>query len=140
MHTPVEFYVTLPADLFRSGTKSKAKFDYIRTMPPRTDDQTWDIRIYDKNGVQFVDARSGGLSLFNYRNPRFGNFWWKLPKGTKVPSGLHISLDDGGRDGKHHFTVRPLMDMALTTFIEKLKALESQAIPSFLSASNEKAS
>ena len=39
MHTPIEFYIKIPKDLFRAGTPTKPKFDYIRTMPPRTDDQ-----------------------------------------------------------------------------------------------------
>ncbi|TCI02945.1 hypothetical protein EZV61_11690 [Corallincola luteus] len=136
MHTPIQFYVTLPFDLFRLGRKSKAKFDYIRTTPPRDFEQTWDVKVYQKNGVDVVDAKSGGLSLFNYRNPRFGSLWWKLPKHSKMPSGLHVSLDDGGRDGKHHFTIRPLTDMPLSLYLSKLQQLETLARPCFLGATD----
>src|SRR5258705_1220252 len=31
VHTPLEFYLTLPVDLFRLGRKNRAKLDYIRT-------------------------------------------------------------------------------------------------------------
>ena len=52
---------------FRLGRKTKAKFDYIRTTPPREEEQTRDVRVYKKNDIDFVDSKSGGLSLFNYR-------------------------------------------------------------------------
>jgi hypothetical protein len=136
MHTPLEFYVVLPCDLFRLGRKTIAKMDYIRTTPPRTEEESWDIRIKE-NGL--VDAKSGGLSLFNFRNPRFGVLWWKIPKGTKLPPGLHVSLDEGGSPGKRHFTVRPLYDMSLETYLEKLRELEPFAVPCFLGATDEKA-
>ncbi|SFD15803.1 hypothetical protein SAMN05660479_03318 [Microbulbifer thermotolerans] len=44
MHTPIEFYVKLPVDLFRGGTPTKHKFDYLRTMPPRNETQTYDVK------------------------------------------------------------------------------------------------
>ncbi len=58
MHTPVEFYVKLPADIFRGGTPMKHKFDYLRTMPPRKEDQTFDVKIKPENGN--IDHISGG--------------------------------------------------------------------------------
>tara|TARA_Y100001956_G_C4028809_1_gene145296 strand:- start:94 stop:519 length:426 start_codon:yes stop_codon:yes gene_type:complete len=134
MHTPVQFYMAIPEDLFRLGRKTTPKLDYIRPTPPRDEKQdAWDVRVYEKNGVSYIDSQSGGLSLFNYRNPQFGNLWWKIPKSTKLPSGLHISLDKGGKEGKFHFTIRPLHDMPYYSYLEKLKQLESSAIPSFLS-------
>lgn len=39
MHTPIQFYLKVPVDLFRSGTPTRHKFDYFRTMPPRNEDQ-----------------------------------------------------------------------------------------------------
>lgn len=71
-------------------------------------DDTWDVKVYDKDGISFVDSKSGSLSLFNYCNPKFGNLWWRTPASTKLPSGLHISLNKGGKEGKFHFTIRPL--------------------------------
>ncbi len=136
MHTPLEFYVKLPEDLFRLGRKTKAKMDYIRTTPPRPEDIKWDVRIFDRNGIKYVDSKSGGLSLFNYRNPGLGTLWWKLPKGTKLPTGLHVSIDKGGERGKSHFTVRPLYDMPLEQFLKRLRDLEPSAMPCFLGAIN----
>lgn len=137
MHTPIQFYVTLPFDLFRLGRKTKAKFDYIRTTPPREEEQTWDVRVYKKNDIDFVDSKSGGLSLFNYRNPKFGTLWWKLPAKSKMPQGLHVSLDDGGSLGKNHFTIRPLYDMSVTLYLDKLNQLDSMAIPCFIGIPNK---
>jgi hypothetical protein len=137
VHTPLEFYLKLPQDLYRAGRKNKARLDYIRTMPPRTKDETWDMKIFERGGQTFVDSKSGGLSLFNFRNPQFGPFWWKIPKGTPLPADLHISLDDTPR--KAHFTVRPLVDMRLDVFLGKLRELEVMAVPCFLDERNSEA-
>jgi len=102
MHTPLEFYIKLPEDLFRLGRKSKAKMDYIRTTPPRPEDGKWDVRLIKQDGIDYVDSKSGGLSLFNRRDQGFGDLWWKIPKGTELPEGLHISFDKGGKAGKSH--------------------------------------
>ncbi len=136
MHTPLEFYVKLPEDLFRLGRKTKAKMDYIRTTPPRSEESKWDLRIFKRDGKDYVDSKSGGLSLFNYRNPSLGSLWWKIPKGTNLPVGLHLSLDKGGVEGKSHFTVRPLYDMPLEQYMEKLRELELSTSPCFLGATN----
>ena len=105
MHTPIQFYVTLPFDLFRLGRKSKAKFDYIRANPPRADEETWDVKVYEKNGVDFVDSKSGGLSLFNYRNPKFGTLWWKLPAKSKMPNADLCLFDESIRILKRPFDI-----------------------------------
>lgn len=140
MHTPLEFYVTLPQDLYRLGRATKAKLNYLRTTPPRDiDTERWDIMIYESNDIKYVDSKSGGISLFNYRNPNQGHLWWKIAKGTKLPTGLHISLDEGGKKGQQHFTVRPLSDMPLTVYISKLLELEKAAKPCFLSKPNTQA-
>ncbi len=42
MHTPIEFYVKLPADLFRGGTTTKHEFDYknyLDLMKQKTDSE-----------------------------------------------------------------------------------------------------
>lgn len=95
------------------------------------------MRVYKKNDIDFVDSKSGGLSLFNYRNPKFGTLWWKLPAKSKMPQGLHVSLDDGGSLGKNHFTIRPLYGMPVTQYLEKLNQLDSMAIPCFIGVPNK---
>lgn len=136
MHTPVEYYIVFPVDLYRLGRKTKAKLDYVRTIPPRDESQKWDVRIHRPFDVDYVDSKSGGVSLFNWRNPSQGSLWWKIPKGTELPEGLVLSLDAGGTTGKSHYTVRPSFDMPLSDFIDKLAELEERAVPCFLGASN----
>ncbi|WP_445772135.1 Tse2 family ADP-ribosyltransferase toxin [Rheinheimera sp.] len=81
-----------------------------------------------------VDAeQSGGISLFNKPNLRFGNRWWKLPKGAQIPSGMRVSRDKGMNPvtGQIHYTIRPLHDMPLSSFIQKLKDFSAVAMPDF---------
>lgn len=61
MHTPIEFYVKLPADLFRGATPTKHKFDYLRTVPPRKEDQTYDMKTNPTTGM--IDHTTSGLSI-----------------------------------------------------------------------------
>jgi len=118
MHTPIEFYVKLPADLFRGGTPTKHKFDYLRTMPPRNETQTYDVKINPKNG--FIDHTSGGLSLFNTPNFGFGPDWWVIPAGTKLPPEFTLSKDLTDGKFRGHYTIRALVDMPVTTWKQKL--------------------
>lgn len=118
MHTPIEFYVKLPVDLFRGGTPKKHKFDYLRTMPPREEDQTYDVKIDPKSGL--IDHKSGGLSLFNKPNYSFGNDWWVIPNGTKLPPEFTLSKDLTDGKFRGHYTIRALVDMPLDVWKEKL--------------------
>ncbi|WHI45964.1 hypothetical protein [Microbulbifer sp. VAAF005] len=86
MHTPIEFYLKTPVELYRAGTPTKSNFDYIRTMPPRTGDQTYDIKINSETGV--VDHTSGGVSLFDKPKMDFSPDWWVIPPKTELPPGL----------------------------------------------------
>ena len=80
----VLYFDRLPVDLFRHGSSTSPQMYKPRTMPPRQLGQVHDIKIYRKNGIDWVDRESGGISLFNKPNLRFGNRWWKLSKGTKI--------------------------------------------------------
>jgi hypothetical protein len=127
------YFEKLPVDLFRHGTNTSPQLHKPRTMPPRELTEVHDLRIYKKGGVDWVDHTSGGISLFNKPNPRFGNRWWKLPKGTKIPMGMRVSRDQGMNTltGQIHYTIRPLHDMPLSSFIQKLQELSSSATPDF---------
>ncbi|WP_284321788.1 hypothetical protein [Dyella acidisoli] len=127
------FFEALPTDLYRHGTMTSPQLHKPRTTPPRQADQVHDVKIYTKNGIDYVDATSGGISTFNMPNLRFGNRWWKLPKGTKIPSGLRVSRDAGinHATGQIHYTIRPLHDMPLSTFITLLQQLSAHAVPTF---------
>ncbi len=43
MHTPIQFFVRIPQDLFRGGAATKPRFDYLRTTPPCTEHEVWDV-------------------------------------------------------------------------------------------------
>lgn len=73
MHTPIKFYVKTPVALYRAGTPTKAKFDYLRTMPPRKEREVFELKINPNTGL--VDHRSGGFSLFNKPVLDFSSDW-----------------------------------------------------------------
>ena len=127
------YFDFLPTDLYRHGSTTNPQMHKPRTMPPRKTGQVHDLKIYKKNSVDWVDSESGGISLFNKPNPRFGNRWWKLPKGTKIPSTFRVSRDKGINKvtGQIHYTIRPMYDMPLSTFIHHLNRFSKSAIPNF---------
>lgn len=119
MHTPIEFYIKVPTDLFRAGGSSKPRFDYIRTSPPRTDDQIFDIKI-DPTTKQ-IDHKSGGLSLFN--KPKFENSsdWWVIPAGTVLPAGFTVTKDLTNGIFKGHYSIRSLKSLHIDEWKKTLK-------------------
>lgn len=54
-----------------------------------------------------------------------------------MPQGLHVSLGDGGSLGKNHFTIRPLYDMPVTQYLDKLNQLDSMAVSCFIGVPNQ---
>lgn len=129
-HTVVEMYVkVVPVNLFRNGGKNSPQLHKLRTMPPRTIEQSFDIQIYSSNGIDYVSKDTGGISTFDREKSGFGEFWWKIPKGTKIPTGLRISMDFNPKPsiGPTHYTIRPLHDMPLTKYISLLEELAMSA-------------
>ncbi|MGH1470365.1 MAG: hypothetical protein ACRBCS_04185 [Cellvibrionaceae bacterium] len=106
MHTPIEFYIKIPTDLYRSGTPTKPKFDYIRTSPPRSEDQLFDLKIDPK--TKQICQESGGLSLFNQPKFNNGNDWWVIPMGTNVPQGFTVTKDLTDGVFRGHYSLRSL--------------------------------
>lgn len=127
------YFDRLPVELFRHGSATSPKLHKPRTMPPRQLGQVHDIKIYEKNGIECVDHESGGISLFNKPNLRFGNHWWKFAKGTKISPFLRVSRDKGinSLTGHIHYTIRPIHDMPLSVFILRLKEFSALATPNF---------
>lgn len=119
MHTPIKFYLKIPTDLFRAGAATKPKFDYIRTSPPRTDDQLFDIKI-DPH-TKMIDHKTGGLSLFD--KPRYENSldWWVIPAGTNVPPGFTVSKDLTDGVFKGHYSIRSLSSIHIDEWKRILK-------------------
>jgi len=127
------YFGILPTDLYRHGSATNPQMHKPRTMPPRQADQVHDLKIYKKDNIDWVDSKSGGISLFNKPNPKFGNKWWKLPKGTEIPELFKVSRDKGINKitGQIHYTIRPVHEMPLTTFIHHLKEFSESAVPDF---------
>lgn len=118
MHVPIKFYVKIPADLFRGGTPTKHKFDYLRTMPPRKENEIYDVKVNPRNGI--IDHRSGGLSLFDTPDFTFGQDWWVIPAGTELPEGFTLTKDHTNGKFKGHYTIRSLADIHESTWKQTL--------------------
>jgi hypothetical protein len=132
--TVIEMYVkVIPVNLYRNGTKNSPRLHKLRTMPPRTIEQSFDIQIYQKNGTDYVSKDTGGISTFDREKPGFGEFWWVIPKGTKIPSGLRVSMDFNPKPNMNptHYTIRPLHDMPLSRYIDLLEELAESAERTF---------
>lgn len=119
MHTPIEFYIKMPCDLFRAGTPTKPKFDYIRTSPPRTEDQIYDLKI--DPDTKLIDYKSGGLSLFNKPKLENGGDWWVIPAGTNLPHGFTVTKDITDGVFKGHYSIRSLESIHIDDWKRILK-------------------
>lgn len=80
-----------------------------------------DITITVENGIRWVSCRLSprGISTFDKPNVFKGSSWgyYKIPKGTKLPSGLAIIKDKfNSRMGATHYTLAPAFNMPLTKF------------------------
>jgi hypothetical protein len=85
-----------------------------------------DIKTYTKNGVLWVDAVSGGVSLFDmFGIPMKSWDYYKIEINGKIPAGLVITKDREYRAYKpklgetppSHYTIHPNWDMPLTQFL-----------------------
>jgi hypothetical protein len=49
-HTIIEVYIkVVPTNLYRHGAKDSAQLHKLRTMPPRSIEETFDIKLFEKN-------------------------------------------------------------------------------------------
>lgn len=113
MHTPIEFYLKVPENLYRRGAPKKPRFDYLRTSPPRQDPEVYDVKVKDVAGRLFIQPKSGGLSLFDAPGRRAGEDWWVIPMGTFLPHGFTISKDLTDGVFRGHFTIHSLKEIQL---------------------------
>ena len=119
MHTPIEFFVRIPQDLFRGGAATKPRFDYLRTTPPRKEHEVWDVRVDPV--THKIEAKSGGLSLFNAPNFEFGPDWWVIPGDTPLPPSFTVSKDLTNGVFKGHFSIRAIHDMHVDVWKKALR-------------------
>jgi hypothetical protein len=97
-------------DLYRRGNAGSPRMAHVRIGK--------DIDVYSQSGVDWVSARSGGVSTFS--TPGFGANWWHLPAGSDYPDELAVVNDHG-----NHFNWEPSVDMPLADFLTLLAGVES---------------
>ena len=96
-------------DLYRRGNAAGPRMTHVRIGK--------DVTVFRRDGVDWVQARSGGVSTF--ATPGIGNLWWELPAGFEYPDDLIVVNDHGG-----HFSWEPQIDLPLTDFVALLKSIE----------------
>ena len=84
-----------------------------------------DIKTYMKNGVLWINSKSGGVSLFDALGYPVKSWdYYVLPIGTKIPHGLMISRDDYHKKFKcYHYSIRAQWDMTVEKFCHLLDEL-----------------
>ena len=133
MKTEGEAYIDFtPIELWRLGTKSSARLHNLR-VPPRPPGATVDIQTYAKNGQVWVKAGTGGISLFDGKNPRLdGPHWWRIPANSPIPMELKVTRNHKDRlTGLTHFRIEPIFDLPLDHFIFLLTAFAKNAQKAF---------
>lgn len=95
-------------DLYRRGNVSGPRMTQVRIGK--------DIVALQINGIDWVMARSGGVSTFSVQGP--GKNWWLLPAGFDYPDEL-LAVNDHG----NHYNWEPNVDLPLADFIALLAAV-----------------
>lgn len=94
-----------------------------------------DIKTYEKNGEIWVDAKSGGVSLFDMVGlPMKGWDYYRIDVTGNIPIGLVITKDREYRAYKpkfgevqpSHYTIHPCWNMPLKQFLMLLDNLTKQ--------------
>jgi hypothetical protein len=75
-----------------------------------------DISIYERNGVLWVAANSGGISTFSIVGR--GKNWWQLDEGIEIPSELRVVNDYG-----NHYLWEPSYAMQLENYTNALASI-----------------
>jgi hypothetical protein len=96
-------------DFYRRGNASSPRMANVRIGK--------DIVTFQINGIDWVAARSGGVSTFSVQG--FGTNWWLLPAGFDYPDELLVVNDHG-----NHYNWEPSIDLPLADFITFLENVE----------------
>jgi len=106
---------TTPLDLYRMGNASNARMDHVR--PDR------DVTVIERDGVAWVEGRSGGVSTFSQVGEQASN-WWRLPAGSRYDDGLLVVWNDHG----DHWSWEPARDMTLDDYRAALLEINAQFV------------
>jgi hypothetical protein len=77
-----------------------------------------DATSFTQNGVEWVTARSGGISTFAASTPPGRGRIWRLPAGVLYSDELWLDNDHG-----NHWSWEPARDMELTRYRALLAAV-----------------
>src|SRR5580700_8670859 len=97
-------------DLYRRGSASGPRMTRVRIGK--------DIATEQRDGTDWVAARSGGVSTFSAPGP--GTNWWRLPAGFDYPDELCLINDHG-----NHYNWEPGVDLPLADLLMLLASVES---------------
>ena len=100
---------TTNTNLYRRGNAAIPRLSHVRVGK--------DIDVHPINGIDWVDAHSGGVSTFSMR-PTGAN-WWLLPAGYDYPDELAVVNDHGD-----HYSWEPNVDMSLADYIALLTIVD----------------
>ena len=106
--------VLTPVHLFRAGNKTYPRFEQLKAG---------EVLIQNRNGIDWVIARSGGASTKEAPIGLRGT-WWRLARGTLYNDSvffLHNDYDD-------HWSWEPARDMLLSAFVTALSALNPEFV------------
>lgn len=101
-------------ELFRIGRNSGAQMDKVKSS---------DLTIYQKSGVDWVKAGTGGVSTLEAPDPGLNGIWWRLPAGTPYPDNVLIVVNDIPAVG--HWSWEPAYDMLLDDFLTVLRGFNA---------------
>src|SRR6266705_3035576 len=97
-------------DLYRRGNALGPRMTHVRVGK--------DVLTFLRNGVEFVQAHSGGVSTFAVHGP--GRNWWRLPQGSDYPNEISVINDHAD-----HYNWEPNTYLHLSDFVALLARVES---------------
>ena len=97
----------------RRGSASSPRMDHVRVGQ--------DITSFEREGVLWVAARSGGVSTFSSQG--IGTHWWRLPRGYTYPDTPVVVNDHG-----NHYNWEPSADMPFAQYVTLLAAVHPHCI------------
>lgn len=80
-----------------------------------------DVNIFMKDGIEWVEGRSGGISTFEFPSPPGTGKIWRLPAGSSYSDELYLENDHGG-----HWSWEPARDMEMDRYKTLLVAVGSK--------------
>ncbi|MBI3563074.1 MAG: hypothetical protein HY080_15295 [Gammaproteobacteria bacterium] len=121
------------------GVKNSPRLDKVR-VPPRPPGATTEIQIFTRNRRAWVKAGTGGISLFDGKNPRLdGTHWWYIPANSQIPTGLKITKNHTDRiTGLTHYRIEPVFDLPLDHFVGLLGVFARDAKEAFSTTNKHK--